>query len=128
MSVDTELDTWRREWQSEKAAVPDLAAKVRRHSRFMRAMLAGDVLVTVVIGGGIIVWASEADVTVLAGATWLFLAIAWVFGTLNRKGCWAPAALNASAFLDLSIRRCRRGIQASRFGAILSMSVNFSFV
>ena len=125
MSLDAELDTWRREWQSEKSAVPDLAAKVRRHSRFMRIMLAADVLVTVVIGGGTIVWAvrsSEPDVIVLAGATWLFLAIAWAFAWINRRGCWAPAALNASAFLDLSIRRCRGGIAASRFGAILYCS------
>jgi len=125
MSLDAELDTWRREWQSEKSAVPDLAAKVRRHSRFMRIMLAADVLVTVVIGGGTIVWAvrsSETDVMVLAGATWFFLAIAWVFGTINLKGCWAPAALNASAFLDLSIRRCRHSIATSRLGAILYCS------
>ena len=129
-NMDTELDTWRREWQSEQSAVPDLAVnlsvnlsvKVRRHSRFMRAMFAADILVTVLIGGGTTAWAirsSEPDVIALAAATWLFLAIAWMFATVNRRGCWAPAALNASAFLDISIRRCRRGIAAAKFGMML---------
>jgi len=122
MSADTELNAWRREWQSEKTDLPDLSGKVQRHSRFMRWMVAGEVLVTAVMGGGAILWAlrsPDPDVAVLAGAIWLFLATAWIFAWINRRGCWAPAALDASAFLDISIRRCRRGIAETTFWVAL---------
>ncbi|MBC7924629.1 MAG: hypothetical protein H7039_03140 [Bryobacteraceae bacterium] len=121
MSVDTELDTWRREWQSEKGAMPDLSAKVRSHSRFMWAMLAAEVLLTVLMAGTTTAWAirsPEPDVIVFAGAVWLFIAVAWTFALRNRRGCWAPAALNALAYLDISIRRCHRGIAAAKFAVV----------
>jgi hypothetical protein len=122
MSVDAELDAWRREWQSERRELPDLSVRVRRHSRFMKAMLASETAVTVVIGGGAVGWAvrtAETDVIVLAGAVWLFLAAAWIFAFKSRKGCWAPAAQSASAYLDISIRRCRGSMAASIFGTVL---------
>jgi hypothetical protein len=123
MSVDAELDVWRREWQSE-TAVPaaGLRGKVQRQSRIMRMTLMAEVLVTVVMGGGTTAWAvrsRQPDTMVLAAAVWVFLAAAWTFAIVSRRDCWSPAALNTSAFLDLSIRRCRSAISATTFGTIL---------
>ena len=123
MTVDSELELWRREWQSEAPAIPpDLRDRVRRESRFLRWMLAGEILVTLVMGGVTTGWAirtSEADVILLAVATWIFLAAAWTFGLVTRRGAWSPAAESTAAFLDLSIRRCRSAIAGVRFGTVL---------
>jgi hypothetical protein len=122
MSVDAELEAWRREWQSEAPVLPDLAATVQRQSWRMRLMLYADVLVTVVIGGGVTAWAARSpqpDMIVLAAAVWIFVGCAWLFARTNRKDCWAPAALTTAAFLDLSIRRCRASVAAAAFGTVL---------
>lgn len=122
MKPDSELELWRREWQAETAVPADLRGRVERQSRSMRILLLGDILVTVVIGGGVTAWALRApqpDKLVLAVATWVFIAIAWAFGMANRRGIWSPAALNTSAFLDLCIRRCRAMIVATSFGTAL---------
>jgi hypothetical protein len=122
MRADAELDNWRSQWRAESTALPDLSAKVQRHSRFMRFMLACEVLITAAMGGTTTAWAwvsAEPDVIVLAAAVWLFIGVAWTFGLMNRRGCWAPAAQSTTAFLDLSIRRCRAGIAAARFAIVL---------
>jgi Na+/proline symporter len=122
MSVDAELDRWRQEWQSDAPVLPDLSAKVRRQTRFMRLMVAMEMLVTVVIGGGSTVLAALAGQTeflVLAVAVWIFIAAAWTFAFLNRRGCWVPEALNTAAFLDLSLRRCHADLSRNRFGVVL---------
>lgn len=135
MNTDAELETWRRQWQAGATATgesamrgaehdipPDLRMRVARQSRFMRIMLIGDILVTAGMGGATVAWAvvsREFDVVVLAAATWLFIAAAWAFRLTNTRGLWAPAALDASAYLNLSIRRCRASLASLRFGAVL---------
>ena len=126
MKIDAELDLWREQWQSfsEAPALNELSKRVARQSRAMRLGLAGDILVTVVIGGGAASWAILAPrpgTVTLAVATWLFIAVAWAFAVLNRRGSWSPAALTTSAFLDLSIRRCRANLRTTTFGALLGL-------
>lgn len=115
------------EWREESPAapLPDLRARVARESRNMRLLVAADVLVTIVIGGGVIGWALRAhqtSVTVLACATWTFLAVAWAFGVVNRANNWRPSTADTNAFLDLSIRRCRASISMVHFGVVLWMA------
>jgi hypothetical protein len=122
MIVDNELQAWREEWMSQPAIAPNLAARVKRHSRFMRLMLVAEALITVLFGGGTIWLAATSrrvNFAVLAGATWVFLAVAWAFGVWNRWGAWSPAALTSSAYLEISIRRCRSAIRAVAFGMAL---------
>ena len=61
MSLDIELETWRREWQSETAVPPDLRRHVERQSRWLKIGIAADILVTVVIGGGVIALAARSQ-------------------------------------------------------------------
>jgi hypothetical protein len=127
MSVDTnqpdiQMNAWRLQWQAQEAVPVDLRKKVERQSRHMRAMLIGDIVVTVVIGGGSISWAvmsPRMPVLILAVVVWLFLGAAWSFALANRKGAWHPGAQTTAAFLDLSIRRCRGKLRTSAFGVIL---------
>ncbi len=130
MSADAELQSWTQAWKSSSEPIPDLSGRVRRQSRRMRLLLAGDVLVTILIGGAATVWAAwsgETDVIVLAAAVWVFIAAAWAFSIWLRRGCWTPAALDNSSYLDISVRRCRSGLAISTFAAVLcTVEVFFS--
>jgi hypothetical protein len=120
VEIDAELDVWRRQWQSDAAVPLELRSVVARQSRFMKIVLLADVLVTVTIGGGVILWAmrsSQRDVVLLAVVTWLFLAAAWTASLRFNRGNWSPSALDTAAFIDLSIRRCRARLSALKFGA-----------
>ena len=122
MKLDTELEVWREQWQAASEVPADLRRRVERGSRNMRLMLGSELLVTVVMGGGWTVLAARdprTEMVVLAAAVWLFLAAAWIFGIMNRRGTWSPAAVSTAEFLDLSIRRCRKQLAASKFGAAL---------
>ena len=120
MSLDTELDVWRREWQSETAVPTDLRRRVERQTRWMRIGLAADIAVTVLIGGGVLALtlrSPQPDMPVLAAATWTFIALAWAFRLTVHRGIWSPAAMDTAAFVDLLIRRCRVQLAATLFGA-----------
>lgn len=120
MSLDIELDTWRRDWQSESAVPLELRRCVERQSRWLKVMVAADVLVTVAIGGGVTGLAARSprpDMLLLAAATWLFIAVAWTFRLTISRGLWSPTAIDTAAFVDLSIRRCRAQLAATLFGA-----------
>jgi len=49
---DLELDVWRAQWQADTEVPADLRRKVERGSRNLRLLLALEVLITVVLGGG----------------------------------------------------------------------------
>jgi hypothetical protein len=120
MNPDTELEAWRHEWQSETAVPADLRRRVERQSRWLKITIAAEILVTVVIGGGVIALAAispQPDMLVLAAATWSFIAVAWAFRLSVSRGLWSPAAMNTAAFVDLSIKRCRSQLKATVFGA-----------
>src|SRR5580658_4419970 len=110
MKIDAEWEALGQEWRQSRVVLPDLRARVKKESRRMRLLLAADILVTLGAGGGTLGWAlasRQADVAVLAAAIWTCIAAAWTFGIVNRRGNWSPAAADASAFLNLTIRRCR---------------------
>src|SRR5215471_13179989 len=127
MNTDAELELWREQWHAAtvQPIATDLRKRVARQTRFMRIGLAGEVLVTAVIGGGA-TWQALLDGSsenvVLAVAVWLFIAVAWTFGLSVRRGSWSPSAANTSAYLDLSLRRCRGNLRAATFGSILYCS------
>jgi hypothetical protein len=111
MEADLELDSWRRHWQQREVALPDLKDLVERHTRMMRLCVVGEIIVTMVFGGGSLALAAlyrRTDLFVLAAGIWVFIAIAWAISYLLRRGAWAPVTATTSAFLDLTILRCRR--------------------
>lgn len=119
MNVDTELDTWRQQWQSDATVPLELRRKVERQSRFLKMNLIAEILVTILIGGAITGWAVrswDAGIILLSVGTWVFIAIAWTFGLIVNRGNWSPSAQNTSAFIELSVRRCRGSLAAVWFG------------
>lgn len=111
MDADIELDAWRRHWQAESPGLQGLKQRVERETRAMRRFVVGEILVTIVFGGGSLAWAAlslRTDVLVLALGVWAFIAIAWTISFLLRRGAWTPVTATTTAFVDLSILRCRR--------------------
>lgn len=77
----------------------------------MRRFVIGEIIVTIVFGGGSLAWAAlslRTDILVLALGVWAFLAIAWTMSFLLRRGAWTPVTATTTAFVELSILRCRR--------------------
>jgi hypothetical protein len=115
MDADVELESWRRSWHAGAPAVPHLRERVERETRMMRRFVIIEVIITVVFCGGTLAWtlmSRRTDALVLAIGVWFFTAAAWVISYLLRRDAWAPATLTTSAFLDLSILRCRRRREA----------------
>jgi len=122
MTTDLDLEALRKEWQAEESIPPTLRRDVERQSRSMKISLAGDILVTIVIGGGSTAWAllsSQKDAGYVAFGAWMFIAAAWMFVLMTNRGLWSPSAMDAASFMDLSIRRCRASLAATWFAATL---------
>jgi len=124
MSTDLELEAWREQWQApvEEPIPAELRRKVERQSRLMKIGLVCDALVTLVIGGGSTAWAvmsRDPGMALVAVASWLFLAAAWMFVIVANRGIWEPTAVDAATFLDLSVRRCQAALTGVWFAATL---------
>ena len=118
---DLELEGWQRQWQSQPASI-DLRQKVEAGNRAMRLGLMSEIAVTILMGGGSLLWAivsERAEVLVLAVAVWGFIAIAWTASILLRRGLWQPATSTTAAFLNVSILRCERSLEAIVVQAVL---------
>ncbi len=57
MEPDTELGTWRRQWQSGDVIPSGLQQRVERETRHIRRARYGEIAVTVIMGGGATAWA-----------------------------------------------------------------------
>ena len=121
MSTDHEFDSWRKQWQADSSGDSDrdLASTLKEHTlRQSRRNVIGmifPVLVTVVIGGGILLRALQTtqplDVAV-AVEGWIFIALTWAGALWIARRTWRPLGETTRDFLDLSIRRCRANIRA----------------
>ncbi|HKE83438.1 MAG TPA: hypothetical protein VKB50_06785 [Vicinamibacterales bacterium] len=124
---DVELEGWQRQWQSQDAVPPDLVRAVNRGTRRMRQGIVWEVAVTVVMGGGALAWATtspRSEVFILSIAVWLFIGIAWIASTLLRRGAWHPLGSTTAAFVEISILRCQRNLQALWIQAALYVVIS----
>ena len=93
----------------------------------MRRGRALEIAVTIVMGGGGLVWAissQRAEIGVLAIAIWIFIAIAWTASILLYRGSWEPASASTAAFLEISILRTERRIQATMVQIVLYVVIS----
>jgi hypothetical protein len=121
MKSDIELESWRRQWQSQPQVPVDLVRRVERQTVYMRQYRLLEILVTVVMGGGTIVAAAiirNPNVALLAVGTAIGIALAWRFALKHTRGLWAPSAATTAAYLDLSIRRCHWKVADARYDSI----------
>lgn len=119
MTTDPELERWQSLWQNEAQIPRDLRERAMRQVRRMRMMLAGDIAVTVIMGGGATVWALSSNhrsVTLLAAWVWFTIAAAWIFRYFNNRGNWTGLAPTTDAFFETWVRRCRETQRNLIFG------------
>jgi hypothetical protein len=124
---DLELEAWQRQWRTQDAVPADLAKTVAAGTRSLRRGLIAEIIVTVVMGGGAIAWATVSrrlDVTVLAIGIWVLIAAAWIASTLLRRGAWQPVESTTAAFVDISILRCERSLQAIWIQTVLYVVIS----
>jgi hypothetical protein len=129
---DLELEQWQRQWQADRAAPRDIKKMVDSGTRAMRRGVAIEIAVTIVMGGGSLIWAvssRRADIAVLAIAVWVFIAIAWTAALLLYRGAWEPASASTTAFLEISILRTERRLLATVVQIVLYVVIStFDFV
>jgi hypothetical protein len=126
MEADLELDAWRRLWQADSPVLPSLKERVERETRWMRRFVWGEIVVTIVFGGGSLAWALlslRADALVLTLGIWAFIAVAWTISFLLRRGAWTPVTATTTAFVELSILRCRRRRESVVAQAVLYVMI-----
>lgn len=97
-----------------------LRARIEAERRRMMRSVAMDIVVSVVFAGA----AAYALLCFPSAWTRLFaidvaamLVGTWAFALWNRRGAWRPLGETTESFLQLARLRCRRKIQAIRFGA-----------
>jgi hypothetical protein len=121
MQSDTELDTWRHQWQTADIIPSDLRQRVERETRNLRRAVYAQIAVTILIGGAVVGWALVSQkpiVGALAIGVWFFIAVAWVVSIGLSRDVWKPSAATTMAFLELSIRRCR-----NRLGGLMAQGL-----
>jgi hypothetical protein len=119
---DLELEGWQRQWQATETVPADLARTVEAGTRALRRERIAEILVTLVMGGSALGWvivSGQPEVLVLAIAIWIFIGVAWILSTLLRRGTWQPVTATTTAFVDVSILRCERSLQAIWIQALL---------
>jgi len=118
---DDELLAWRTDWQAETAPTPEvleaICRRVRRQSRGMALLLAGELL----LAAGALVFLirfalrhpDPVDVATMAGlcllTLWATACSLWL-----RRGLWKPETETTAAFLALSVGRARRRLRSLR--------------
>jgi hypothetical protein len=126
MERDTELETWRRQWRRDDVIPPGLQQRVERETRNLRRARYAEWAVTVVFGGAAAGWALVAKrpiASAFAIGIWFFIAIAWAASIGLSRDIARPSAATTTAFLDLSIRRCRRRLQGLTAQGVLFVMI-----
>jgi hypothetical protein len=129
MNQDSELEKWRQWWETPERGEnpPDrrdepawggrIRDRVARQSRRLWIGLLAPVLVTVCVGGVLLVRAIRFGRLIDYAAAlegWLFIIVLWVCCLRLARGTWRPLAQSTAAFVDLAIRRSRSNLAIAR--------------
>jgi hypothetical protein len=120
--TDNELSAWRREWHSQPSVPLDLVRKVERQTVYMKLQLFA-LIAPILVGAGTIVLAlimRTVPSTILAVGTWAFILFGLRFELKNRKGVWTAASQTTAAYVELSIVRCQRDLNAIRYSFVFT--------
>ena len=122
---DDEMEMWRQQWQGQPSVVVDLIRRVERETVEMRmawfaffAPAAVGFVATVFVAMS----PSLGGILFVAGL-WLFGIFTLLFIKWNFKGAWTPHAETTTAYLELSIVRCRRKLRDFRVGRVMAVLV-----
>jgi hypothetical protein len=104
VSVDLELESWRREWRDDTEPLPELKRRIRGQDRRM-------------IAGGIVILVCLAIATLMgfgqprsgwggfAAGVWIATVLALGYTLWVRRGTWATPAPTTEAYVEMLHRR-----------------------
>jgi hypothetical protein len=120
---DDEMEMWRQQWQGQPAVAVDLIRRVERETVEMRMAwfpLFAPAAVGFVATVFVAMSPSLGGILFVAGL-WLLVAFTLLFIKWNYKGAWTPHAETTTAYLELSILRCRRKLRGFRVGRVMAV-------
>jgi Flp pilus assembly protein TadB len=114
VTIDTELEMWRREWRNQTEPFPALKRKIRRQNLRIVAAVAAIALCLVLATVGALRSRSSFMFGLVTG-----IAFAGVFqggyAWWVRRGAWKPAAQTTLAYRELSHKRALATARTTRF-------------
>ena len=125
MNALQDLDQLKQHWQSQSAPGPDIAALRERvaadnrsHERTLVLVGLATLLVIALTFG--YAWRSARAAAWFSFVfTTAFAALVWLVALWLSRGTWRPRDESTSAYLDVSIRRCRSVMIAAPVGILL---------
>jgi hypothetical protein len=128
MSVDGEMESWRRQWQGgakpavDADAIERLRRSVARGTFWSTWGLIFPILATLWSGATVVLPALRSGRTLgvmLGIETLVFAVVVWGVAFWLGRGTWRPLADTTAAFIDVSIRRRVANIRSAIAGACL---------
>jgi hypothetical protein len=114
VTVDTELDVWRREWREETEPFPALKKKIRRQNlRIVGAIVA--IAVCLIVSTIEAIRTGNAFVAGLAAGIGFAGIVQGAFSWWARRGAWRPAARTTLAYAELAYKRAIATARTTRF-------------
>jgi hypothetical protein len=117
VNIDTELETWKREWRDQSEPVPDLTRlkrKIRRQNVRVFAS-AATIVACIVVSTVAAFWTRSSYIYGLATGLWMTALIVGGYDWWVRRGTWKPEAQTTLAYLNLSYKRAVAKARTIRF-------------
>ena len=117
-----EWDQLTADWQGAPGTdvAPDLLRRVHAWRRRLRWIIAGEIAITIVIGGGAFaVLRQQPHETFWLAWVGVYIATVCAFALWNRRGTAHPAALTTRDCIDLLALRCHRRLRSARFTLLM---------
>jgi hypothetical protein len=136
MSVDGEMESWRRQWQRgagrsvDADTIERLRRSVVRETFWSKWGLVFPILVTLLSGATVVMPALRSGRPLgmlLGGETLVFAVVVWGVALWLGRGTWRPFGDTTAAFIDVSIRRRVAYIRGAIAGACLYLA-QFAFL
>jgi len=124
---NAEFLKWQQLWQSHRVVPAELIRKVERRTVRMQAVRVAEIVVTIVMGGGLIAativhpFMRQSYWVVLTLITWVFILAAWIVSLRISRNAWHAEEPSISAYVDLQVRRYQQQISGIRSGTIASL-------
>jgi hypothetical protein len=114
VTVDIEIETWRREWQSQTEPLPKLKRKIQRQN--LRTVASIVVMCACLAVSTIEAFRTRSSfVEGLASGLWFTALVLGGYIWWVQRGAWRPAAQTTQAYLQLSYLRAVAKARTLRF-------------
>lgn len=126
MTIDAELETWRREWRDRAEPLPELKKKIKRQN--LQTIAAGIVLAACLVFSTVEALRSHSSfMSGFAIGLWFATVFAGGYAWWVRRGAWRPSAQTTLAYVELSHQRAVAKVRTLRFSFYLLLATTLLF-